>query len=422
MIGNYTPETAVLIAVGQLFVVILIGFSTALPGVDRISRRFFIAFFSIIAAEELILTFDLANMSSLRIMALSKVLIFFEYFFISLIPVLLSVFLLKYCGVKLKKSTMFCIVLVIWSAFLILLICAQFTDKIYYISSDLEFHKGILLSLLSLPILVIMLINLIILIINRYVYSKRIFIAFLILIVSTAIGTIIHAFSAALAILNISVCLNTLVMYMLIVTEQINKYIQQQADIANQKANIMVLQMRPHFIYNTLTDIYYLCEQNPKEAQQVTLDFITYVRKNFYAIVSENPVPFDDELEHARAYLSVESTRFDENLIVEYNIEHRNFLIPPLTLQPLVENAVRHGLDPDGGQLKIIIQTHQTINGSVIIVSDNGPGFDTANAFESAGALSNIKQRLEMMCKGTLKIDSTEDKGTTVTIFVPIKK
>lgn len=422
MIDNYTPETAVLIAVGQLFVVILIGFSTALPGVDRISRRYFIAFFSIIAAEELILIFDLANMISSRIMALSKVLIFFEYFFISLIPVLLSVFLLKYCGVKLKKSTMFCIVLVIWSAFLILLICAQFTDKIYYISSDLEFHKGILLPLLLLPILVIMLINLIILIINRYVYTKRIFIAFLILIVSTAIGTIIHAFSAALAILNIGVCLNTLVMYMLIVTEQINKYKQQQADIANQKANIMVLQMRPHFIYNTLTDIYYLCEQNPKEAQQVTLDFITYLRKNFYAIVSENPVPFDDELEHARAYLSVESTRYDENLIVEYNIEHRNFLIPPLTLQPLVENAVRHGLDPDGGQLKIIIQTHQTINGSVIIVSDNGPGFDTANAFESAGALSNIKQRLEMMCKGTLKIDSTEDKGTTVTIFVPIKK
>lgn len=422
MIDNYTPETAVLIAVGQLFVVILIGFSTALPGVDRISRRFFIAFFSIIAAEELILTFDLANMISSRIMVLSKVLIFFEYFFISLIPVLLSVFLLKYCGVKLKKSTMFCIVLVIWSAFLILLICAQFTDKIYYISSDLEFHKGILLPLLSLPILVIMLINLIILIINRYVYTKRIFIAFLILIVSTAIGTIIYAFSAALAILNISVCLSTLVMYMLIVTEQINKYIQQQADIANQKANIMVLQMRPHFIYNTMTDIYYLCEQNPKEAQQVTLDFITYLRKNFNAIVSENPVPFNDELEHARAYLSVESTRFDENLIVEYNIEHRNFLIPPLTLQPLVENAVRHGLDPDGGQLKIIIQTHQTINGSVIIVSDNGPGFDTANAFESAGALSNIKQRLEMMCKGTLKIDSTEDKGTTVTIFVPIKK
>lgn len=422
MIGNYTPETAILIAVGELFVVILIGFLTALPGVDRISRRYFIAFFSIIAAEELILTFDLANMISSKIMALSEVLIFFEYFLISLIPVLMSVFLLKYCGVKLKKSTMFCIVLVIWSAFLILLICAQFTDKIYYLSSDLEFHKGILLPLLSLPILVIMLINLIILIINRYVYTKRFFIAFLILIVSTAIATIIHAFSAALDILNISVCLSTLVMYMLIVTEQINKHIQQQADIANQKANIMVLQMRPHFIYNTMTDIYYLCEQNPKEAQQVTLDFITYLRKNFDAIVSENPIPFDDELEHARAYLSVESTRFDENLIVEYNIEHRNFLIPPLTLQPLVENAVRHGLDPDGGRLKIIIQTHQTINGSVIIVSDNGPGFDTANAFESAGALSNIKQRLEMMCKGTLKIDSTEDKGTTVTIFVPIKK
>ena len=162
----------------------------------------------------------------------------------------------------------------------------------------------------------------------------------------------------------------------------------------------MVLQMRPHFIYNAMMSIYYLCTKDSKKAQQVTMDFTNYLRKNFTAIASENPVPFSDELEHTRAYLAVERVQFEDSLCVEYDTTpHKNFRLPPLTLQPIVENAVKHGMDPEYAPLCISIRTRETDSGSEIIVEDNGPGFAPADDdCEPHIALANIKQRLEMMC------------------------
>ena len=129
------------------------------------------------------------------------------------------------------------------------------------------------------------------------------------------------------------------------------------------------------------------------------MDFTNYLRKNFTAIASENPVPFSDELEHTRAYLAVEQVQFEDSLCVEYDTPHKNFRLPPLTLQPIVENAVKHGMDPEYAPLCISIRTRETDSGSEIIVEDNGPGFAPADDdCEPHIALANIKQRLEMMC------------------------
>ncbi|WP_294492173.1 sensor histidine kinase, partial [uncultured Ruminococcus sp.] len=117
----------------------------------------------------------------------------------------------------------------------------------------------------------------------------------------------------------------------------------------------MVLQMRPHFIYNSMMAIYYLCKLDADKAQQVTLDFTTYLRRNFAAIASENTVPFKDELEHTRAYLALEQAQFEDRLFVSFDTKHTMFRVPPLTLQPLVENAVKHGMDPDGDPLSISV-------------------------------------------------------------------
>lgn len=86
--------------------------------------------------------------------------------------------------------------------------------------------------------------------------------------------------------------------------------------------------MRPHFIYNTMMSIYYLCTQDSKKAQQVTLDFTAYLRRNFTAIASEDTVPFSDELEHTRAYLAVEQVQFVDSLLVEYDTLHTEFRLP----------------------------------------------------------------------------------------------
>ena len=181
----------------------------------------------------------------------------------------------------------------------------------------------------------------------------------------------------------------------------------------------MVLQMRPHFIHNTLMSIYYLCQQDPAEAQRVTLNFNTYLEKNLTALASDETIPFSEELEHTRAYLNVEQALYDENLFVDYDMPHTHFRVPPLTLQPIVENAVRHGLDPDSDPLRISIQARKTDSGSEIIVSDNGPGFEPADDDKTHIALKNIRQRLEMMCRGKMTITPREGGGTVVRLTIP---
>jgi LytS/YehU family sensor histidine kinase len=220
-------------------------------------------------------------------------------------------------------------------------------------------------------------------------------------------------------ILDISIVISALSMYSLILSDQVEQDLNRQREIANQRTSIMVLQMRPHFIYNTMTSIYCLCDQNPKLARQVIMDFTTYLRKNFTAVASAEPIPFTSELEHTRAYLAVEQAQYEDSLFVDYDTPHTCFRIPPLTLQPIVENAIKHGRDPYAGPFRISIRTRKTDSGSEIIVKDNGRGFDYENDSEPHTALRNIRQRLEIMCGGSMMITSNDGGGTVVTVRIP---
>ena len=206
---------------------------------------------------------------------------------------------------------------------------------------------------------------------------------------------------------------------LLLMSELVHGYREQKEEVARQRARAAVLQMRPHFIYNTMTSIYCLCNQDPERARQVILDFTTYLRKNFAAIASSDPIPFSAELEHVRAYLAVEQAQYDDSLSVEYDTPHIRFRVPPLTLQPIVENAVKHGRDPYAGALHISVRTRKTDFGSEILVEDNGPGYAPAADDEPHIALENIRERLKTMCGGTLEIAQRDTGGTRVTIRVP---
>lgn len=181
----------------------------------------------------------------------------------------------------------------------------------------------------------------------------------------------------------------------------------------------MVLQMRPHFIFNTMMSIYSLCNQDPQKARQVTMDFTNYLRKNFNAVASDSTIPFSAELEHTRAYLAVEQVRFEDLLLVDFDTPHIRFRLPPLTLQPLAENAVKHGMNPDAGPLRISIRTRRTETGSEITVEDNGPGFDLSDSGKPHPTLENIRQRLDMMCGGKMEIMPKDGGGTTVKVTIP---
>ena len=210
-----------------------------------------------------------------------------------------------------------------------------------------------------------------------------------------------------------------LAMELMLFVDQGKRYIKQKEEIANQKVRLAVLQMRPHFIYNTMMSIYYLIEQDAPKAQQVTLGFTDYLRKNFTAIAKEGTIPFIEELEHTRAYLAVEQVRFEGKLFVEFDTPYTSFRLPPLTMQPIVENAVKHGVDPDLDPLYITVRTREDKQGAEITVEDTGPGFGLNDNNEPHIALGNIRERLEMICDGKLTISERDGGGTVVKIYIP---
>ena len=407
--------------VGAAFMLILLGLGVAvvIPGIDRWSRCFFTAFFIILTLYGVFGMIDLLVRDRPGMTVLLSICYYFESLLASILIPMMTVYLLHCCGEDPRRSRLFRIVAALYAVFFIMLSLSPFSTWFYTAAPGNYLIRGPLYTPMIVLIDVILIHNLCGLIRRRTKLSKRYFYAFLVCFLPMTAAMLIHLFVDVFAFFAISLAVCALSMFALILSDQIEQYMRQQQEIARQRASIMVLQMRPHFIHNTMTSIYYLCGQDPQKARQVTLDFNTYLRKNFNAIVSEEPVPFSEELEHTRAYLAVEQAQFEDLLFVDFDTPHTSFRIPPLTLQPVVENAVKHGMDPESEPLHLSIRTRKTDSGSEIIVEDNGSGFDPAEDSEPHHALANIRQRLEMMCGGKLEIMPREGGGTVVKIMIP---
>ena len=197
----------------------------------------------------------------------------------------------------------------------------------------------------------------------------------------------------------------------------------EHALMAEQRIKIMVSQIQPHFLYNTLSTIQALCHMDPEKAADTAEKFGMYLRQNIDSLSQESLIPFDKELEHTRTYADIEMTRFP-SIKVKYNIEVSDFEIPSLTIQPMVENAIRHGVRvrEEG---RVSVTTKKDGENVIIIVEDNGKGFDPSETKDDGRehiGLKNVKGRIEKLCGGTMVIDSTIDVGTKITITLPLKK
>ena len=195
---------------------------------------------------------------------------------------------------------------------------------------------------------------------------------------------------------------------------------QKEAELRETKVQALIGQIKPHFIYNTLTSIYVLIHDDPKRAMLVTQDFYDYLQANFSAITASGPISFSEELRHTKAYLAVERMRFCDDLQVDFDIQHSAFLLPALTLQPIVENAVKYGVGKGHVPEHITIRTQSGDAGAVITVTDDGPGF-TPDASDSKAriGIANVRERLTVMCGGTLESESSAQQGTTVRMIIP---
>ncbi len=196
----------------------------------------------------------------------------------------------------------------------------------------------------------------------------------------------------------------------------------QESELTEKRISIMLSQIQPHFLYNVLGTIDNLIYVDPDLAHQAVLDFSNYLRSNMDALSQRELIPFFKEMEHTRQYLRLEQLRFRDRLEIEYDIHTENFMLPVLTIQPIVENAVRYGATKRRNGGKVIIQTREMADCYCIKIIDNGTGFDVKLIRpdgRSHTGIDNVRNRLESTCGGVLKIESTIGVGTISTIEIP---
>ena len=192
------------------------------------------------------------------------------------------------------------------------------------------------------------------------------------------------------------------------------------AELSQSRISTMMSQIRPHFIYNTLGSIEQLCDLDPKKAGELVHNFAKYLRGNFGELDNPKPILMSQEMEHVHHYINIESVRFPD-MTFSFEMNSEDFCLPALTVQPLVENAIKHGLMKleKGGSISVI--SYETDTEYCISVEDDGVGFDTSKLFDEKKhiGIRNIRDRLNVMVGGTLEIKSTQGVGTKVLIRIP---
>ena len=210
-------------------------------------------------------------------------------------------------------------------------------------------------------------------------------------------------------------------------TEMIKEEKTRSTDMEkeNLSANLKVLQaqIEPHFLFNTLSNILSLIDTRPETGKSMLLDLTKYLRTSLSRTLPEKTT-LSQEISMIKAYLDIHKIRMDERL--NYKIDVPDNLwqhsFPPMLLQPLVENAIKHGLEPkvEGGE--IVIRAIEENNFLKIEVADTGLGFSDLD--QPGLGITNVRERLSLLFgeKGRLIIEENKPHGVRATIEVPVSE
>jgi len=299
-------------------------------------------------------------------------------------------------------------------------IITPFTGLYYTITPENIYMRGKLVMLASvLPVAVYILVT-VMAIRYRKVLRPRVIMALLSFAVLPLLGQAIQNLFRGVATLNPAITLATLFIFF---NMQLDRDVQLEKDkreLTEANIRIMLSQIQPHFLYNTLSAIRGLCEADPACAKECIGDFAVFLRANMDSLTNERPISFEQELNHVKSYLNLEQQMYGDELRVEYDIQAAGFFIPALSLQPIVENAVQKGLRKKEGGGTVTVSTGETEEHFTVTVADDGVGFDLKILEESGHiGIRNVRRRLSALCGGTLHIESVVGTGTTVTISIP---
>ncbi len=239
-------------------------------------------------------------------------------------------------------------------------------------------------------------------------------------------GMVLQLLFPNIHILLGSLILATVIVFISLLKKGTARYYEQKQEFEQTKTALMLSQIQPHFLYNSLGVIQELCHSDPEKAEEATMIFSRFLRRNMDSLTMDRPIPFEEELEHTKNYLELEKMRFGDQLQIAYDLETTDFLIPTLTLQPLVENAVRHGIrkKEDGGTVTIL--TRDFPDRIEIRVQDDGPGI-APEAFldlKETGriGINNVSERLKSVSGGSLTLDFKPGQGVLAVITLPKKE
>lgn len=212
--------------------------------------------------------------------------------------------------------------------------------------------------------------------------------------------------------------------YLSIIHQQDMEDAITQRDIELEKEKLLLLrhQIHPHFIYNSLSIIRSLAKRDSTRAVSCIDTFSDYLKAHIRAIEHEDLVPFDTELKNVRAYLDLVKADKTRTLEVNYDLKATDFYIPPLSLEPIVENAVNHGVSKYNGVINISSEAAEDCY--VITITDNGSANNTLvnnTPFHNGVGLDNTRRRLDLLCSGTLEIN-IKSGGTVAKVLIPKKE
>lgn len=319
---------------------------------------------------------------------------------------------------------------------IIFLLISQFVPLYYFIDGNNVYHRGDFYWLSNAIGMAAMLPGVWMVIRFRHILSIKEKIAFSAYYVLPMAAAVSHIFIYGAVSLHVVNTLVVVCIYILIQAEQANKLnekeleiernhttiMEKELELQKSRISIMLSQIQPHFLYNSLTGIKDLCDTDPEMASTALEHFAFFLRGNLDSLADTRLIPFRKEIEHVKDYLYLEKIRFEEKLNVEWALEYMDFRLPPLTLQPIVENAVRYGITKKKGGGTLVIQSRKIGNDVVIDIKDDGVGFDvykTKSDGRTHIGIDNVRDRLAMQCEGSLMIESERGAGTKAKIILP---
>lgn len=321
------------------------------------------------------------------------------------------------------------------------LLLSSFTRHLYYFDEMNLYHRGpafmsiIAIAAVGLVWLALALIR------HRKAIGNQNFLALFSYIVLLLVTTVIQSRVYGISLTNHATTISVLLVYMVYqinrsarIAEREKEYATQQLHLANQQREItdtrvelMVSQIQPHFISNTLLTLQGLYHEDMETADRIMNSFIHYLQQNFSRLSERKPIPLEQEVEYTKNFTDIACTRWPD-MQVEYDLQCTDFSLPAMTIQPLVENAIRHGLMPLESGGKVIVTTFETEADYCVRVEDNGVGYDPEHPEPQYRdnrkhiGLPNIRSRLEIMCGGFLEETSEPGKGTSITVHIPKKE